>query len=318
MTALADASTRSLFSPATLNRRRGKIFYWTALTIAAVVFAFVFAFPLYWMAASGLKGTQEVIQSPPTWFPKHLVFSNYADAWKQLDIAKLLLNTFVYAGGALAFQLVFSVTAAFSLSKLRPVFGNVVLFLMLATLMVPASVLVLPTYLTVLNMPLLHVSLVNSPWAIWLPSVANGFNIFILKRFFDSLPEELLAAAAVDGAGPLRTLWSVVLPTSRAVTAVITLFYAVGYWNTFFNVMLYLPTDSQKWPLQYVLYEYVNLGMNMPGQVNSGFGVSGHSQTALLSLQMAVVVLTLLPIMLVFPFMQKHFAKGMLTGAIKG
>ena len=297
MTALADASTRSLFSPATLNRRRGKIFYWTALTIAAVVFAFVFAFPLYWMAASGLKGTQEVIQSPPTWFPKHLVFSNYADAWKQLDIAKLLLNTFVYAGGALAFQLVFSVTAAFSLSKLRPVFGNVVLFLMLATLMVPASVLVLPTYLTVLNMPLLHVSLVNSPWAIWLPSVANGFNIFILKRFFDSLPEELLAAAAVDGAGPLRTLWSVVLPMSRPILGVVSIFAVVAAWKDFL------------WPL---------LVLNTPAHYSINIGLYQLSGTEAQNVLIAALMLSSLPMIVFFLIFQRHIMSGLTAGALKG
>jgi len=108
-----------------------------------------------------------------------------------------------------------------------------------------------------------------------------------------------------------------VLPTSRAVTAVIALFYAVGYWNTFFGAMLYMPTDQQKWPIQYVLYQYVNLGVTMPGTANSGYG-GIHQQVAPLSLSMSVVVLTLLPIMLVYPFVQKHFTKGMLTGAIKG
>ncbi|GHK02203.1 hypothetical protein ACWEWI_14985 [Streptomyces sp. NPDC003753] len=97
----------------------------------------------------------------------------------------------------------------------------------------------------------------------------------------------------------------------------VTLVYAVGYWNSFFNVMLYMPLDSRKWPLQYVLYQYVSLGFTMPGQTNSGCG-DGKSLTAPLSLQMAVVVLTPLPVVVAFPFLQKHLAKGMLTGAIKG
>ncbi|MCW8375970.1 ABC transporter permease family protein [Streptomyces justiciae] len=117
--------------------------------------------------------------------------------------------------------------------------------------------------------------------------------------------------------GDWRIPWSVVLPTSRAVTAVITLFYAVGYWNAFFNVMLYMPTESQKWPLQYVLLTYVNRGNGLPGSVNSGFG-NAHAETAPLSLQMAVVVLTLVPLLVVYPFMQKHFRTGVLTGAVKG
>ena len=185
------------------------------------------------------------------------------------------------------------------------------LTLLIITMFVSAGLI--PTFLVVNGLGGL-----GQYWAMVLPSAVNVFNILVLRSFYSGTAAELIDAARMDGANEWRILWSVVLPTSRAVTAVITLFYAVGYWNTFFNVMLYLPTDSQKWPLQYVLYEYVNLGMNMPGQVNSGFGVSGHSQTAPLSLQMAVVVLTLLPIVIVFPFMQKHFAKGMLTGAIKG
>ncbi|MEV0233351.1 ABC transporter permease subunit [Nonomuraea sp. NPDC050786] len=141
--------------------------------------------------------------------------------------------------------------------------------------------------------------------------------ILILRSFYSSTAAELIDAARIDGASDWRILRSVVLPTSRAVTAVIALFYAVGYWNSFFNVMLYMPTESEKWPLQYVLLTYVNRGVAMPGTVNAGFGMA-HAQTAPLSLQMAVVVLTLVPLLIVYPFVQKHFRTGLLTGAIKG
>ncbi|MEV4561808.1 ABC transporter permease subunit [Kitasatospora sp. NPDC049285] len=146
---------------------------------------------------------------------------------------------------------------------------------------------------------------------------AVSVNILVLRSFYQGTSSELIDAARIDGAGDWRILWSVVLPTSRAVTAVIALFYAVGYWNSFFNVLLYMPTDSQKWPLQDVLLTYVNRGNGLPGSVNSGFG-SVHQQTAPLSLQMAVVVLTLVPMLLAYPFVQKHLRTGVLTGAIKG
>ncbi|MET7696482.1 ABC transporter permease subunit [Streptomyces sp. NPDC005485] len=154
-------------------------------------------------------------------------------------------------------------------------------------------------------------------WTLILPSAVSVFNILVLRAFYSSTSAELIDAARIDGAGDWRILWSVVLPTSRAVTAVITLFYAVGYWNAFFNVMLYMPTESQKWPLQYVLLTYVNRGNGLPGSVNGGFG-NAHAETAPLSLQMAVVVLTLIPLLMVYPFMQKHFRTGVLTGAVKG
>jgi putative aldouronate transport system permease protein len=110
----------------------------------------------------------------------------------------------------------------------------------------------------------------------------------------------------------------VILPTSRAVLAVITLFYAVGYWNSFFNALLYLP-DNGQWPLQMVLYTYTLQGSAMPGTGTTGTGqYAGHQVIAHLSLQMAVVTLTLIPILVAYPFVQRHFTKGMLLGAIKG
>ncbi len=177
--------------------------------LVVVVFTLVFLGPLYWMVTGGLKSTHEVIQTPPTLYPRHPHPAGYTKAWGDLGLARLLLNTLYYAFGALAFQLVLDVAAAYSLSKLRPVLGNVVLGLMLATLMIPVTVLVVPQYLTVLDVPLVHRNLLNTPWAIWLPSVTNAFNIFLLKRFFDSIPQDLLDAAAIDGARSPRTLWSV-------------------------------------------------------------------------------------------------------------
>src|SRR5260370_35088551 len=107
------------------------------------------------------------------------------------------------------------------------------------------------------------------------------------------------------------------MPRCGAVTAVTRGLLWVGYWNAFVNGVLSVPTGSPKWPLQYVLYTYVNRGNSMPGSINSGFGTT-HAQTAPLSLQMAVVVLTLVPLLIVYPFVQKHFRTGVLTGAIKG
>ena len=179
-----------------------------------------------------------------------------------MDLSRLLFNTLYYAFGALAFQLVFDVAAAYSLSKLRPVFGKVILGMMLATLMIPATVLVVPQYLTVLDVPIVQRNLLNSPWAIWLPSVTNAFNIFLLKRFFDSIPRELLDAAAIDGASPLRTLRSVVLPISRPILGVVSIFAVVGVWKDFLWPMLTLP-DPSKQTLNVGIY---SLSQRRPGE----------------------------------------------------
>nr|WSX78624.1 carbohydrate ABC transporter permease [Streptomyces sp. NBC_00899] len=243
--------------------------------------------------------------------PDGLTTDAYTTMLSDDTVRRSLLVTLGITVVGTAISMAVSVLCAYGLSRSRSLGHRFLLLVLVVTMFVNGGLI--PTFLVVNGL-----GGFGKYWALILPSAVSVFNILVLRSFYSSTAAELIDAARMDGASEWRILWSVVLPTSRAVTAVISLFYAVGYWNTFFNAMLYLSADSQKWPLQMVLYEYVNRGMNMPGQVNSGFGVAGHSQTAPLSLQMAVVVLTLLPITIVFPFMQKHFAKGMLTGAIKG
>jgi multiple sugar transport system permease protein/putative aldouronate transport system permease protein len=243
--------------------------------------------------------------------PDGLTLDAYTTMLRDSTVRDSLIVTLGITIVGTAISMVVSILCAYGLSRARSLGHRFLLLLLVVTMFVNGGLI--PTFLVVNGLGGL-----GQYWSLILPSAVSVFNILVLRSFYSNTAGELIDAARMDGANEWRILWSVVLPTSRAVTAVISLFYAVGYWNTFFNAMLYLPADHEKWPLQMVLYEYVNRGMNMPGQVNSGFGVAGHSQTAPLSLQMAVVVLTLLPITIVFPFMQKHFAKGMLTGAIKG
>jgi multiple sugar transport system permease protein len=292
-----QTQTRTLISQAQLQRPKAKAIYWTVLGVFIPAFAIIFVFPLYWMVSGGLKSAQEIIQTPPTWYPHSVHWSAYVDAWHQLRLAHLLLNTTVYAGGALVFQLVFDVGAAYALSKLRPIFGGVILFLMLATLMIPATVLALPTFLTAFHMPLLHINLTNTPWVIWLPSVANGFNIFLLKRFFDSIPEELLSAASIDGAGPIRTLWSVVLPISRPILGVVSIFAVVSVWKDFL------------WPL---------LVLSNPAKQTVNIGLYQLSQGAAQNVFTAALVIASLPMIVFFLIFQRNIMAGLTSGGVKG
>jgi putative aldouronate transport system permease protein len=155
-------------------------------------------------------------------------------------------------------------------------------------------------------------------WSLIVPASISVFNIIVMRGFFANTAQDIMDAAKVDGAGHWRTLWSVVLPMSRPVVAVIALFYGVGYWNTWFNALLFLPAND-KWPLQMILYTYTYRANPMPGTgVTSTGQYYGHQEIAPLAIQMAVVVLTLVPILAIYPFIQRHFAKGMLLGAIKG
>jgi multiple sugar transport system permease protein len=292
-----DSGSRTLISNAQIGRGRGKALYWIVLAAVVIVFTAVFIGPLYWMVTGALKSGQEIAQTPPTLFPHDPQFRNYADAWNNLNLAKLLFNTFYYAAGAVFFQLVFDTAAAYALSKLRPIFGNAVLALMLATLMIPAMVLIVPQYVTAIDLPIVHLSLLDSPFAIWLPLVANAFNIFLLKRFFDSIPEDLMAAAFVDGASPLRTLWSIILPMSRPILGVVSIFAVTAVWKDFL------------WP---------KLVMPSPETRTVSVGIYAFAGGTPMNVVVAASVIAAIPTVVIFLLFQRNIVSGLTTGGLKG
>jgi len=288
---------RTLVSPLALRTTRGRLMYWAILSIVVIGFTGAFVFPLYWMVTGALKSPDELAQIPPSFFPKSFDFGVYADAWQQLRLGVFLKNTALYAGGAWLFTLAVDVTAAYALSKLRPFFGKVVLAAMLATLMIPPMVLLLPTYLTAKDLPILHLNLLNTPWAIWLPAAANGFFVFLLKRFFDSIPRELLEAAEIDGASPLRILWSIVLPVSRPILGVVSILSVVTVWKVFVWPLLVLPeTDKMS-----ISVGIASLSAQMPQNV-----------------LIASLVIASLPTILVFFVFQRSIMAGLTAGSLKG
>ncbi|GAA3148992.1 carbohydrate ABC transporter permease [Streptomyces rameus] len=291
------SSTRTLVSPAALARPRGKAVYWTVFTAVVVLFTLAFLFPVYWMVTGALKSPDEVARTPPTLVPEHWRPDGYTDAWDLMQLPQHLVNTVVQAAGAWAFQLVFCTAAAYALSWLKPAFGKVILGGILATLMVPAQALVVPKYLTVADLPLIHTSLLNDPLAIWLPAVANAFNLYLLKRFFDQLPRDVLEAAEIDGAGKLRILWSVVLPMSRPVLGVVSIFALVAVWQDFLWPLMVF-SDTGKQPISVALVQL--------------------SQNIQLTVLIAAMVIASIPMVALFLVFQRHIIAGITAGSTKG
>ncbi|MGW7255522.1 carbohydrate ABC transporter permease [Streptomyces sp. NPDC054834] len=290
-------STRTLVSPAAHARPYGKIVYWMVFTVVLILFALAFLFPVYWMVTSAMKSPDEVARTPPTLVPQHWHLGGYTDAWDLMQLPRHLRNTVVQAAGAWLLQLVFCTAAAYALSKLRPAFGKVILGGILATLMVPAQALVVPKYLTVADLPLIHTSLLNDPLAIWLPAVANAFNLYLLKRFFDQLPRDVLEAAGIDGAGQLRILWSIVLPMSRPVLGVVSIFALVAVWQDFlWPLMVFSDTDQQ--PISVALVQL--------------------SQNIQLTVLVAAMVIASIPMVALFLVFQRHIIAGISAGSTKG
>jgi multiple sugar transport system permease protein len=293
----AETPVRTLIAPHEMTRRTGRYLYRFVLGATLLGFTVAFVFPLYWMASGALKTSSELARPNPTLIPRTWDPASYADAWSSAGLGQYFLNTLLLVLGAWLFQLVIDVAAAYALSKLRPIFGKVVLGLMLATLMLPVSALLVPTYLTAVDVPLFHFNLINTPWAIWLPGAANAFNIFILKRFFDQIPLELLDSAKIDGAGTLRVLVSVVLPLSRPVLAVVSIFAVVGVWKDFLWPMLVLP-DPAKQPITVALNR---LSLDMPANQ-----------------LLAGMVMASVPLLVLFLIFQRHIIAGLTAGSLKG
>ncbi|MFF7858399.1 ABC transporter permease subunit [Streptomyces sp. NPDC007904] len=287
-----SGGTRTLVSPAVLARPRGRAVYWAVFTGVAVLFALAFLFPVYWMVSGAMKSPDEVARTPPTLLPETWSTIGYTDAWDLMQLPTHLWNTVVQAAGAWLLQLVFCTAAAYALSKLRPAFGKVILAGILATLMVPAQALVVPKYLTVADLGLL-----NDPLAIWLPAVANAFNLYLLKRFFDQLPRDVLEAAGIDGAGKLRTLWSIVLPMSRPVLGVVSIFALVAVWQDFLWPLMVF-SDTGKQPISVALVQL--------------------SQNIQLTVLIAAMVIASIPMVALFLVFQRHIIAGISAGSTKG
>jgi ABC-type glycerol-3-phosphate transport system permease component len=165
---------------------------------------------------------------------------------------------------------------------------------------------IIPLYLMVKQLGML-----DSYWALILPTAINVFNFVIVRGFVQNIPQELIDAARIDGAGEWRILWTIVTPLSRGVLAVVGLFYGVGYWNAYFNAVIYL-NDTEKWPLQLIIRSFVLQGQS---DFNNTTDLLPPPQEAM---QMALLVVSIIPILIVYPFLQRHLKKGVLTGAVKG
>jgi multiple sugar transport system permease protein/putative aldouronate transport system permease protein len=217
-----------------------------------------------------------------------------------------LVSLFVTAAGT-TLSMAATILLAYGLSRPRSIAHRPLLMIVLFALLFTPGII--PSYLVVKNLGLL-----DTYWALILPVAVNAFNVIILRAFFMELPKELIESARIDGAGDVAILFRIILPLSKAVLAVIGLFYAVAYWNAFFSALLYL-NDTAKWPLQLVLRTYV---INQTQIGVDQLGAAGASLPPQEAIQMAILVLSIVPILVVYPFVQRHFTKGVLIGAVKG
>jgi putative aldouronate transport system permease protein len=268
---------------------------------------FAILFPLWIVIVTSLSSKKTIDAAGGlVVIPKDITFIAYQELLSGGQVQRAALVSLGVTLVGTLFSMTVSVLCAYGLSRSGSLGHRWILMTLLATMFFGAGLI--PTYLLVQAL-----GLTDTYLALILPSAVSVFNILILRAFFMNISQELTDSARIDGAGDFRILWQIVMPLSRAVIAVISLFYAVGYWSAWFNASIYL-TDQDMMPLQNVMIQLVQKQerpVGLSAQINTG-------QISALSIQMAVMVMALLPVAVLSPFVQKHFKKGMLTGAVKG
>ena len=290
-----------------LNNSRGDRLFDTALIIILTLFALAVFVPLWYVLVMSMTPLK-VWTSTWGWFIPpfdQITFAGY----KQLLTSERLPRSFAVSVGitvaGTALNLIVTTMMAYPLSLSHFRLRNILLLAVLFTLLFNGGLI--PTYILVRDLRLM-----DSYWALILPNLVSAWNLLVMKAFFESLPVEMREAARIDGASDWQVFKDVILPLSKPILATIGLFYAVGHWNAFFDAILYIQS-SEKQPLQVVLRELLG-----SGNMNEFVEMDVRSIVSRESLQAASVVIAIIPMLLVYPFLQRHFTKGFLLGSIKG
>ena len=267
--------------------------------------AVVTVLPLLYVLAGSFAGEAEIASRPFFLWPQKFVTSTYDYIFGTTTFVRALLTTIAVTAVGTLVQVTLTLTMAYPLSKSRLPGRNLVLNLVIFTLVFTGGMI--PTYLVVRD---LH--LIDSYWSLILPLAINPFYLIIVKTFFQALPEALEEAARVDGANDLQVFTRIVLPLSKPIIATFSLFYAVAIWNDYMSPLLYI-NDSHKWTLQVLVRQLTAPNADSANALEALTGAGFPEQ----GLKFAVIVIATVPILLVYPFLQKHFAKGVLIGSVK-
>ncbi|MBO9609513.1 MAG: carbohydrate ABC transporter permease [Paenibacillaceae bacterium] len=282
---------------------------YAALYVFLAVLAATMLFPLLHVAASSFSSARAISAGEVSIWPVEFNTLSYRQIFREGTMTRALINSIVVALVGTAFNLIATSLAAYPLSKARlkgrgPILVGIVFTMLFTSGLIPSFLLVK------------YLGLMNTYWALWLPGLISTYNMLVMKSYFDSLPPELEESAAIDGAGDPLILVRIVLPLAKPMLAAIALFYAVGWWNSYFAVLLYI-NDTDKATIMLKLYTMLT---NVQQYLVDEKGIALMDVGKLMpeTIKAAAIVITTTPILLVYPFLQKYFIKGVLIGSVKG
>ncbi|MCI5765517.1 MAG: carbohydrate ABC transporter permease [Clostridiales bacterium] len=292
------------------DRSRGDRVFQAAVYAIIVLIAVFTLYPLIYSLSASVSEPREILNGHVWLYPVNITTNAYQRVFRSADIQSGYLNTIIYAVAGTALNLLMTIAAAYPLSMKDMKGRNFITIMITFTMFFSGGMI--PTYINIKNLGLL-----NTRWSVILPGLINVTNLLILRNYFiNSVPDELHEAAEIDGSSPMNTLFTIILPLSKSILVVITIYYFVAHWNAYFDAMMYI-TKRNKWPLQVFLRQILLL--SQMGDMAETMGAD-DANTALLyaSLKYAIIIIAALPLIIVYPLVQKFFEKGIMLGSVKG
>lgn len=292
-----------------IKRSTGDMIAQVIIYLIVGMFALITILPFIYVIAGSFATEKELTEKAFFLIPEVISYNAYHYIFRTGDAIRGLMNSAIVTIVGTAINLFFSCTLAYPLS--RPYFKGRIGFMNMVIITMLFSGGMIPTYILVAN--ILHLK--NTFWALWLPAAINPFNMIIIKNYFQGIPIELEEAARIDGSNDLNTFIRIILPLAKPVLASVGLFYAVSHWNSYFNAMLYI-SDKNMEVIQIVLRRIIFLTSSVATESGMDWGVFGTPPQK--AIKMATTVVATVPIILVYPFIQKHFTQGVMVGSVKG
>ena len=284
-----------------------RVFY-AVNTILLALLALIVIYPLYFIIIASFSDPDAVLAGQVILYPVRVTFEGYAKILQRTDVWRGYLNTIIYTTLTVVLSLAVTIPGGWALSR-KTIPGKKFLMIYFIIPMFFGGGLI-PFYNVMSSL-----GLINTIWSIILPAILSVWNLFMTRTFFESsIPDGLVEAAKIDGAGEFRIFTLLVLPLSKAILAVMALYYAIGQWNSYFNAMIFLQNENL-YPLQLVLKEILIASETTTG--GSGETILEQFRTANLIKYVSVIVSSA-PVMLLYPFVQKYFAQGVMIGSLKG
>lgn len=282
---------------ADMKQLKYKILY-AVIFLVITICCLISFFPVVWVLLSGFKNVKEMYSVPATLFPKKIDISKLGKVWSEMKFYKYYANTFIMAGGSIAFELVISGLAGYVLSRLKPKGTKLMLTLIFWIMLMPGTMRTVPLYMEFKSMPLLGINLLETFWPIWLMAGANAFNIILFKNFFDGISESLVEAAWIDGCSDIALFFKIIIPLSVPVFITVATLGFNSQLGQFFWPYL-LISEKEKTVLGVQLFRM-------------------KTSTYTLDYQMLALIFAVAPQVLIFALFQKHIVGGVNVGGVKG